>query len=115
MARDYNAPMSSDNISAYEQVKLILGRMRDPILLTEVNRGTFVRLLRSHILDICVDIARHDDREAFNELVDRGFVNENNLDAIIDRVGRLQDAAMTAYLLEVKRMRFGQAAIDFDL
>lgn len=114
-ARDYNAPHSSDNISAYEQVKLVLGRMKDPILLTEVNRGMFMRLLRSHIVDMCVDIARHDDREAMDELIGRGFVNGDNLETIIEHVGRLQDAAMTAHLLEVKRLRFGRAVIDFDL
>ena len=114
-ARDYNSPMSSDNISAYEQAKLILGRMNDPIMLTDVNRGMFERLLRNYIGDICVDIARHDDREAMDELVDRGFVNEGNLEDIIARVGRLQDAAMTAHLLEVKRLRFNKAIIDFDL
>lgn len=114
-ARDYNAPRNSDNISAYEQIKLILGRMNDPIMLTDVNRGMFERLVRNHIDDICVDIARHDDRAAMDELVDRGFVNEGNLENIIAQVGRLQDAAMTAHLLEVKRMRFNKAIIDFDL
>ena len=114
-ARDYNSPMSSDNITAYEQAKLILGRMNDPIMLTDVNRGMFERLLRTYIGEICVDIARHDDREAMDELIDRGFVNEDNLESIITRVGRLQDAAMTAHLLEVKRLRFNKAIIDFDL
>ena len=114
-ARDYNAPRSTDNISAYEQVKLILARFEDPIMLTEVNRGMFERLLRNYIEEICVDIARHDDREAINSLVDRGFINEENLETIIARVSRLQDAAMTAYLLEVKRLRFNKAIVDFDL
>ena len=114
-ARDYNAPRSSDNISAYEQVKLILGRMDDPIMLTDVNRGMFERLLRNYIVEMCVDIARHDDRGALDELVNRGFINEGNLEDIIAAVGRLQDAAMTAHLLEVKRLRFNKAIIDFDL
>ena len=114
-ARDYNAPRNSDNISAYEQVKLILARFDDPIMLTEVNKGMFERLLRNYITEICVDIARHDDRDAINALVDRGFINESNLEGIIAQVGKLQDAAMTAYLLEVKRLRFNRAAVDFDL
>lgn len=114
-ARDYNAPRNPDNISAYEQVKLILARLEDPILLTQVNRGMFERLLRNYIDDICVDIARHDDRAALNMLIDRGFVNEDNLERIIAKVGKLQDAAMTAYLLEIKRLRFNSAIIDFDL
>ena len=114
-ARDYNAPRKSDNISAYEQAKLILARLEDPILLTDVNKGMFERLLRNYITEICVDIARHDDRIALNTLVDRGFINEDNLEEIIAKVGKLQDAAMTAYLLEVKRIRFNRAVVDFDL
>ena len=34
---------------------------------------------------------------------------------MIAGVGKLQDAAMTGYLLELKRTKFGQDAIDFDL
>ena len=114
-ARDYNAPRNPDNISAYEQAKLILARFDDPIMLTEVNRDVFQRLLRNYITEICVDIARHDDRAALNALVERGYVNENNLEDIIAQVGRLQDAAMTAHLLEIKRLRFNKAVVDFDL
>ena len=114
-ARDYNSPRKSDNISAYEQAKLILARFDDPIMLTEVNRGMFERLLRNYIVEICVDIARHDDRAALNALVDRGYINEGNLEGIIAEVGKLQDAAMTAHLLEVKRLRFNRAIMDFDL
>ena len=114
-ARDYNAPRNPDNISAYDQAKLILMRLSDPIMLTKVNRDMFERLLRNYIDEICVDIARHDDRDAMNDLVERGFVNENNLERIIEKVGKLQDAAMTAYLLEVKRIRFNRAVVDFDL
>ncbi|MBR0405957.1 MAG: leucine-rich repeat domain-containing protein [Eggerthellaceae bacterium] len=114
-ARDYNAPRKPDNISAYEQAKLILARFEDPIMLTEVNRGMFERLLRNYIIEICVDIARHDDRAALNALVDRGYINEGNLEDIIAEVGKLQDAAMTAHLLEVKRLKFNRAIVDFDL
>ena len=84
-------------------------------MLTEVNRGMFERLLRNYIVEICVDIARHDDRAALNALVDRGYINEGNLEGIIAEVGKLQDAAMTAHLLEVKRLRFNRAIMDFDL
>lgn len=114
-ARDYNAPRKSDNISAYEQVNLILGRFDDPILLTTVNRGIFERTVRNHLLDMCEDIARHDDRSAIDKLVAREFIHADNIDAVIERVSRLQDAAMTAYLLEIKRLRFNRAIIDFDL
>lgn len=114
-AHDYNVKRKVDDVSAYEQVKLILGRLKDPVLLTPVNRDIYNRLIRNYLLEMCMDIARHDDREAMNDLADMGYLNEENLESVIERVGRLQDAAMTGYLLEMKRMRFNRSIIDFDL
>ena len=114
-ARDYNKPRSSANISAYEQVRFILGRLDDPVMLTRASRDMMERLLRNHIEDICVDVALHDDRAVFDELIERGFVNTGNLDAIIDRVTSLRDAASSAYLLEAKRERFGGRTYDYGL
>lgn len=113
-AHDYNA-RNSDGISAYEQVKLMMGRFKDPILLTQVNRSMFERMIREHLEEICVDVARHDDRSVIDDLCEFGYLNSDNLEGVIVAVGRLQDAAMTGYLLELKRQRFGRAAFDFDL
>ena len=114
-AHDYNSPKNPDSIPIYDQVKMILDRLDDPILLSSVNKNMYERLLRNYIEEICVDVARHDDREVIAKLVDLGYVNEENLERVIAAVGRLQDAAMTAFLLEVKRMRFSRNVFDFDL
>lgn len=114
-ARDYNAPRDPDNISAYEQARFILGRLADPVMLTNGSRDMMEHILRNHIEDICVDVALHDDRVVFDELIGQGYVNADNLDAIIDRVTRLRDAASSAYLLEAKRERFGRRTNDYDL
>lgn len=114
-AHDYNSPKNPDSIPIYDQVKLIMERLNDPVLLTDVNRGMFERLLRNYIEEICVDVARHDDRELMGYLVDKGFVNAGNIEAIVIAISRLQDAAMTGYLLEVKRRRFNRQVHDFDL
>ena len=100
-AHSYHVP-NEDDISAYEQVRLIMERFKDPIMLVGVNKAMFELLIREHLVEMCVDIARHDDR---------GLIDED----VIVAVGRLQDAAMTGYLLELKRRRFGLAAFDFDL
>ena len=84
-------------------------------MLSNVNRSLFDRLLKEHLVEICVDIARHDDRGAIEALIGYGYLNEDNLEEVIQAVGRLQDAAMTAYLLEVKRRRFNRRLFDFDL
>ena len=93
----------------------MIERLNDAVLLTDSNRRRYHALLANNIEEICVDIARHDDRTTIAQLADLGFVNAANLERIVAAVGRLQDAAMTAYLLELKRVRFGQRTIDFDL
>lgn len=113
-AHDYRG-LGRDSISIYEQVKRVIARLDDPIMLTNVNRSLFDRLLKEHLVELCVDIARHDDRGAIEALIGYGYLNEDNLEEVIQAVGRLQDAAMTAYLLEVKRRRFNQRLFDFDL
>lgn len=114
-AHDYNSPRNPDSIAVYDQVKKIVERLDDPILLTPVNRGMFDRLLRNYIVEICVDVARHDDRMVVNKLVELGYINEDNIEQLIAAVRSLQDAAMTGYLLEVRRRRFERVAFDYDL
>ena len=114
-ARDYHAPGKSENASAYEQVKLIIDRLNDSVLLTDNSRRRYETLVTSNIEEICTDIARHDDRVAMGQLADLGLLTADNLDAVVASVNKLQDAAMTGYLLEMKRIRFSDHAIDFDL
>ena len=44
-----------------------------------------------------------------------GVLTAENLERVVEAVGTLQDAAMTGYLLEMKRVRFSQRTFDFDL
>ena len=116
VAHAHNYHSREDNeTSAYEQAKRMTARLKDPILLAPVNRSMFERTIREHLVEMCVDIARHDDREVVNDLCDLGFLNADTIEGAIVEVGKLQDAAMSGYLLELKRRRFGSAAFDFDL
>lgn len=114
-AHSYVASHDSEHTSAYEQARLVLERLDDPVLLSAGNRNAMEQLLREHVEDICVDAALHDDRRVFESLLNRGFVNADNLDAVIERVTALRDAATSAYLLEAKRQRFSASPFDFDL
>lgn len=114
-AHDYNDSRDASQVSAYEQARLILERLSDPVMLSEGNRAALEKVLRGHVAEICVDATLHDDRSVFDDLLDRGFVNEENLDQIIERVTALRDAATSAFLLEAKRTRFAQNAFDYDL
>lgn len=99
----------------YGQAKLALGRLSDPVLMSNTNKVMLTQVITDNLESVCEACARHDDREAIDALLDLGLLNKDNLLDVIDSVGKLQDAAMTGYLLEVKRRFFQQSAIDFDL
>lgn len=110
--RDYG---SGEGMSPHDQVVRIIERLRDPVFLTPVSRSLLERVVRLNFPEICRDIARCDDRSAFTDLADLGFLDAGNIEEAILAVQPLQDAAMTGFLLELKRLRFAGAAFDFDL
>lgn len=99
----------------YRQATSIIGRLKDPVLMSDLNKSLFDKALSKNIANICLVLARYDDRAAVDDLLDLGYLNEDNLLEVIEKVGTLKDAAMTGHLLEEKRRRFGGRAIDFDL
>lgn len=103
------------NMGAYEQGKRIVERLKEPIYMSPTNKGIMESALRSHIEEICIDIAKHDDKSVIEGLLDLGYIDKDNIDGIIDAVGRIQDASVTNYLLEQKKRRFGMSALDFEL
>lgn len=102
-------------LDLYEQATRIVARLRDPLLLTSVNCSMYDRILKNNVEKMCVAAARHDDRKVIDAMLDLGYLNQDNLYRVIDRVSSLQDAAMTGHLLEAKRLRFGQDSVDFGL
>lgn len=102
-------------LGAYEQAKRIVERLKDPIYMTPTNKGLMESALRSHLLEACIDIARHDDKDVMEGLLDLGYLNEENISEAIDAVGNVQDASVTNFLLEQKQQRFGAKTIDFSL
>lgn len=103
-------------LGLYEQATRLIKRLLDPVYLTDVNRSLCERFLRNNVSQVCVELAKHDDRAAIDAMLDLGFLNADNIYAIIDRIGSVQDATMTNYLLEARRLRFEQSVFDdFDL
>lgn len=111
----FDAAEEGVQLGAYEQGRLIVERLRDPVYLTATNRGMMDSTLRGHLSEICIDVARHDDKGVIDGLLDLGYINSDTINGVIDAVGAVQDASITNYLLEQKRRRFGAATIDFDL
>lgn len=108
-------PGHERGLDPYEQLVRLVARLQDPVYMTPVNHSMSEKVLREGVADFCVAAARHDDRRVVDALLDLGFLNADNLNAVIDRVVALKDAAMTAHLLEAKRLRFQRAALDFEL
>lgn len=112
---DKHSSQANEEFDAYGQAKLALDRLTNPVLMSKTSKAMLVQAITDNIGNVCEAIARHDDREAIDDLVDLGLLTKDNLLDIIERVGKLQDAAMTGYLLEIKRRFFKQSAVDFDL
>lgn len=116
-ASSFDAILGEGGLDLYEQAKLIIARLLDPIFMTAVNEQMLRRTVQMHLGGICVALAKHDDRRALDELADLSFLSAKNISQVIDRVGAVQDAAVTGYLLEMRRHRFGigGTALDFEI
>ncbi|MGI6217094.1 MAG: leucine-rich repeat domain-containing protein [Coriobacteriales bacterium] len=100
----------------YQQALLIIDRLKDPVLMTEANEKMYRDMLEDKAVRTCVTLARNDDREAIDSMVELGYLNKNNIMEVIDKVGELKDAATTNHLLEIQRKYFGRRSrSDFDL
>lgn len=104
-----------DGIALYDQAKHLIGRMQNPIFLAPVHKDTINKMFEFHLADICVAIAKHDDRTAIDDLVGLGYLNKENITEVVDRVAELQDAAMTGHMLRIAHERFGLDEKRFEL
>lgn len=106
---------NEQGLDLYEQATRVIERLQDPVFLSEPNRAMCERILEKGIEQICVEVAKHDDRASIDKLVELGYLNEGNILQVIDRVGAVQDASMTSYLLEIGRRWTGVDDLDFEL
>lgn len=106
---------TAEEFDVYGQAKLAIERLAHPILMSSTNKLMLTQVLERNLIEICEAVARHDDREAIDSMLDLGILNKDNLLEVIEAVTKLQDAAMTGYLLEIKRRLFKRSAMDFEL
>lgn len=103
-------------LDIYDQATRLIRRLQDPVYLSVVNRQLCERFLGNNVEAVCLALAKRDDRASIDAMLDLGFLNADNIYAVVERVGALQDATMTNYLLEARRLRFEQSVFDdFDL
>lgn len=99
----------------HERSRMILERLARPLFLDPVVRERCEQSIHRNLTEICRQFAARNYRKGFDLLVGLGFVDADNIVRIVDEVNRAGDVAMTGYLLELKRLRFGTRAVDFDL
>ena len=104
-----------DNLALYDQAKHLIARMKNPIFLAPVHKDTITKMFTFNLEEICVAIAKHDDRDAIDDLVDLGYLNADNICDVCDEVAKLQDAAMTGHMLKIIKDRFGLDTKRFEL
>jgi hypothetical protein len=105
----------AERLSIYEQAKHVTSRLTNPIYLPEARENTFRKFLNNKLLKICMASVKHDDVSLIDSLVDLGFITGDSILEIIDAIEGFKDATIVNHLLELKRTRFEQDAIDFDL
>ena len=100
----------------YDRYRRMLDRLSDPVLLADWAERVFRRDLTLEAQRVCLVLAEHNDTRALDQLVELGLASERTLSEAIDRLaGNVRTVTATARLLELRRMRFGQAAEDFGL
>lgn len=107
--------MSESGLGVHEQAVRLIERLEDPVFMGVVSQDMARRVLRDGLGGICLEMARHDDRDSLRRLADLGILSAENIDEAISAVQQVQDASVTGYLLEMKRMRFGRRAFDLSL
>lgn len=106
---------ADEDLALYDQAKHLIGRMQNPIFLAPVHKDTIEKMFTFHLTDICVAIAKHDDRTAIDGLVELGYLNADNIYGVTDEIAKLQDAAMTGHMLRIIDERFGLDTKRFEL
>lgn len=107
--------LSESGLGVHEQAVRLIERLEDPVFMGTVNQDMAQRVLRNGLCGVCLEMARHDDRDSLRRLADLGILSAENIDEAISAVQHVQDASVTGYLLEMKRMRFGRQAFDLSL
>jgi hypothetical protein len=95
--------------------QILIRRLIQPIKLSKSRREMYERIIEHHISEICAYYAACDEMGAYEVLVDLGFLQRGNIDAMIRHISLREETKATGYLLELKHRRFGVSSPDFSL
>lgn len=95
--------------------RYLASRLSSPEHLSDRMRRVFEDRLRSDFHEACTAFAKHEARDAFDDLVQVGLIDRNNIDEALSAIAPLRRAAMNAYLYDIKRARLGGITDDYAL
>lgn len=99
----------------YPFAVLALRRLGTPLYLTEFHRDAMLQRLGEQVADIVAGCARVGDTATVDKLVDLGIIESENIEACIAAANEVSDIALSSFLLQIKRERFGKPTFDFGI
>ena len=93
----------------------ILERLDYPHWLDENMKAAFETNLGRSAEAVVLRLAEHGELDDIERMARMGFLNEDNITRIVERVTETGDTAAVACLLDLKNRRFGMQRADFSL
>lgn len=95
----------------FERSRYIASRLADPFRLLAGLSDYFKQEILRDRERVFEAFCNHDYRRGFDQLVDAELIDENDLSLAIEVAGRMDNVAMSSYLLDLKHRSF---AVDND-
>ena len=89
-----------------------LNRLADPYLMASKNYENLDRMIALNQPAVWREFAKHHHWHGFEQLVDLGYVNAENIDDMVEGVGNSKDNEAISFALEFKRKLFGQTSFS---
>ncbi len=113
-------------VSAYDEALLMIddrlgqarrmaSRLAAPLYLAKRFRGEFVRALEGAFESVCLHFGARNYWAGFDDLADAGLLDARAIPGIVGKLSATGNAVAAGYLLDLKRRRFGEAALDYGI
>ena len=97
-----------------ERIRYMLERLSNPRLLSSSLQANYDLTIRRSVAPFCVTIAANGWQHGFDMMADLGYLNAETITPAIDAVSAAGHVASTAYLISLKKKRWG-INVDYTL
>ena len=99
----------------YARSRMILERLREPVMLDEGMRTEFMRRIRRAVPATVVAFGKCGFTAGIDMLLEVGALHAGNIDQLIEAASDARELAALSRLMELKRTAFDAPMFDFDL